>query len=286
MVKPTSFDFVLETLVDLEAYPLLAPNSLDYASAVKSAQAGLNNDGCARIEGFIRAEQLEQLREESMRLAPNVQVKQSRFTPYISVDESFPDCHPRRRIQDATNGFVTRDLIPESALIQKLYGAPAFKRFLADCFDKPVLHEFADPMRGLVVNVMPEDTTLPWHFDTNEFIVSLMTVKPDSGGLFEYCPGIRAPGSENYDDVRAVLDGWQDPVKTLELDVGDLQLFMGRYALHRVCEGKGERHTAIFGYSEDAGYIGTADSTRQAYGRCMQAHIDADQNRLVDGLAG
>lgn len=181
---------------------------------------------------------------------------------------------------------MTRDLIPRHDVIQRLYGWEPFIAFLADCFDKRQLHQFADPMRGLVVNIMPTGTQLPWHFDANEFIVSLMTVAPDPGGLFEYCPGIRQPGRENYDAVAAVLDGDREPVNSLELTIGDLQLFAGRYSLHRVRKGLGERHTAIFGYSEKPGYIGSAESTRQAYGRCLPAHIEAHRNRLSDGLAG
>ncbi len=286
MTKTNPADGVLETLVDLDAYPLHDPDGPGYAAAVERARAALASDGCARIEGFIRSDQHERLYRQSLQMAPEIQVKSTQFTPYVSSDESFPKGHPRRRIQDATNGFVTRDLIPNDALVQQLYSSPAFMRFLAACFGKEELHQFADPMRGLVVNVMPSNTTLPWHFDANEFIVSLMTVRPDSGGIFEYCPNIRTPGAENYDQVEAVLDGDRTQVKELELNVGDLQLFMGRYSLHRVREGHGERHTAIFGYSETPGYIGTADSTRRAYGRCLQEHIDADKRRHVDGLAG
>jgi hypothetical protein len=277
---------VLNRIVDLDRYPLLSPGADAYQAAIDAARAGLHGEGCACIAGFIRADRIGQLRDESLALSPRVAARDTAFTPYISADDSFPEGHPRRRVQQATNRFVTRDLIDPSSLIQLLYGAPAFIRFLAACFDKEELFQFADPMRGLVVNVMAENTTLPWHFDTNEFVVSLITVKSKTGGVFEYCPNIRAPGAECYDDVRAVLDGARHPVRELDLKVGDLQLFKGRYALHRVRNGAGERHTAIFGYSEQPDYIGTAESTRQAYGRCMQAHIDADKSRLADGLAG
>jgi hypothetical protein len=272
-------DHVLETLIDLEHYPLLSRGSPGYIKAVENARAGLAGTGCARLTGFIRHQLKEHLRNESLELAPEVQVKSTTMTPYVSSDDSFPEDHPRRNLQQATNGFVTRDLIPESTLIQQLYSSPSFMQFLADCFEKEKLFKFADPMRGLVVNVMPSDTSLPWHFDANEFIVTLMTVRPESGGIFEYCPGIRTPHEENYQDVHSVLDGDRSLVRELELNVGDLQLFKGQYSLHRVREGQGDRHTAIFGYSEGPGYIGTAESTRQAYGRCMQEHIDADEQR-------
>lgn len=273
-------------LVDLDRYPLLSPGASGYVLAIEAARDRLARDGCVRFPGFIREDRLDEIRDESVSLAPHVQVKQSEFTPYVDVDDRFPPGHPRRRLQTATNGFVTRDLIGDSTLIQQLYRSDAFVVFLAHCFGKQRLHRFADPMRGLVVNVMPEGSQLPWHFDANEFIVSLMTVAPESGGTFEYCPMLRSPGSENYDAVQRVMEGDRGRVECLDLAVGDIQLFTGRYSLHRVREAIGERHTAIFGYSEQPGYIADAASTRRAYGRCMQAHLDADRMAFDDGLAG
>ena len=133
---------------------------------------------------------------------------------------------------------------------------------------------------------MEEGNALGWHFDANEFIVSLMTRRADQGGMFEYCPGIRAPGNENFGDVKGVLDGKPDLVKKLDLQVGDLQIFKGRYSLHRVNKiEKGIRHTAIFGYARAPGFIGGVASTKRIYGRCMQEHIDAEHTRQTDGLA-
>jgi hypothetical protein len=140
-------------------------------------------------------------------------------------------------------------------------------------------------MRGLIINAMPHETTLGWHFDANEFIVSLMTRKADAGGEFEYCPGIRRPGDENYDAVRSVLDGDRSLVKVLDLEIGDIQIFKGRFSMHRVAPTFGCRHTVIFGYAREPGYIGSVESTMRVYGRVMQEHIDADQIRHSDGLA-
>lgn len=133
---------------------------------------------------------------------------------------------------------------------------------------------------------MDDGKQMPWHFDANEFIVSLMTKRPeDGGGVFEFCPDLRKPGDECYDDVRKVLDGDHDRVRALELEVGDLQIFKGRYAMHRVTETHGQRLTVLFGYSETPGYIGAVESTRIGYGRVTQAHLDAERGH-ADGLAG
>jgi hypothetical protein len=278
-------DRSLAALVDTARYPLDEPGATGLTAVVERAQADLERFGCARLDGFIRCDRRAMLTAETERLARLAEPKETRFTPYIQVDESFPEDHPRRRVLTSTNGFVTRDLIPADTLIQHLYRSGPFMRFLAACFGKPTLHPFADPMRGLVVNVMPDGATLNWHFDGNAFIVSLMTKPADAGGVFEYCPDIRRPGAENYEAVRDVLDGGRTRVRALALAVGDLQLFKGRYALHRVTPARGERHCVLFGYSETPGFIGSAESTIKAYGRAMPEHYAADSRRLDDGLA-
>lgn len=272
-------------LVNAELYPIDRPGDPALLQAIERAREGLESDGCARIPKFINPPWHGVLAEETTQLAPTALFSTQAYTPYgTPADESFPETHPRRREHRTTSGNVTRDLIPEETLIQRLYQRDDFKAFLAACLDAEEIFEFADPMRGLTINVMPDGTSLGWHFDANEFVVSLMTRRAEEGGLFQYAPGIRAPGDENYEAVQAVLDGDRDLVKSLDLQVGDLQIFKGRYSMHRVAPLRGERHTVIFGYSRQPGFIGSVESTRRVYGRVMQEHIDAENKRHSDGL--
>lgn len=274
-------------LVDTSRYPIDTPDSPVLGAAIKRAQAGLERDGCARIPGFIRPVARAQLADETQSLWDKALKSVEEYTPYGSgPDDSFPKWHPRRRGHRTTSGSITCDLIPEATAIQQLYGSPHLKDFVATCLGVDEIHQFADPMRGLIINTMAEGSVLNWHFDANEFIVSLMTRRAGEGGQFEYCPNIRAPGAENFGDVRDVLDGKRDLVKVLDLQVGDLQIFKGRYSLHRVMSvAKGFRDTVIFGFSREPGFIGSVESTRRVYGRVMQAHIDAENRRHSDGLA-
>jgi hypothetical protein len=68
--------------------------------------------------------------------------------------------------------------------------------------------------------------------------ITLAIQSADEGGLFEYAPNIRQDG-QNFEAVKAVLDGVSDRVKSLALEPGDLQLFKGRYSLHCVGPLKG-----------------------------------------------
>lgn len=71
----------------------------------------------------------------------------------------------------------------------------------------PELHELADPLAGLCLNVVGDGRSHPWHFDTNEIAISLLTRAPEAGGVFEYRPDIRDTTSENTADVAEVLHG-------------------------------------------------------------------------------
>jgi hypothetical protein len=173
------------------------------------------------------------------------------------------------------NAFVARDHIPASSIISRLYTSPLFQRFVADCFGLPELHELADPLSGLTLNVIAPGRAHPWHFDTNTHTVSMLTQAAEDGGTFEYCPDIRSAADENFAAVRSVLAGDTRLVRRLDLRPGDLQLFKGRFALHRVSTVAGPvaRHSAIFAYSERPGVIGSAERTRQLFGRVLPAHL-------------
>jgi hypothetical protein len=125
----------------------------------------------------------------------------------------------------------------------------------------------------------------PWHFDTNEFVASILTQSPEGGGVFEYCPNIRTTREENFPAVRGVLEGRRDDlVRRLTIRPGDLQLFRGRFSLHRVTTVRGSRarHSAIFSYCERPGVVGSVARTRQLFGRLEPVHLAA-AGRAVRG---
>ncbi|SLJ82245.1 Uncharacterised protein [Mycobacteroides abscessus subsp. abscessus] len=77
-------------------------------------------------------------------------------------------------------------------------------------------------------------------------------------------------------------------MRRLELRPGDLQLFQGRFSLHRVTPVSGvtQRHSAIFAYTDRPGVIGTVERTRQLFGRVLPDHLAAAEavrgDRLLD----
>ncbi|MEX2489309.1 MAG: hypothetical protein WD356_07245 [Pseudomonadales bacterium] len=272
-------------IVDLDRYPIQHSEDPRLQRVIKRAHADLDSDGCAVIPGFVRPDLHQTLCEETTTLAPKATFSEEPYTPYGTLaDNSFPHGHPRRAAYRTTIGNVGKDQIPEQTLIKRLYYSDLFKEFLAACLKADKIYEFADPIRGLTINTMQDGARLGWHFDANEFVVSLLARGANDGGLFEYCPGIRESGNENYAAVQSVLEGARERVKVLDLKVGDLQLFKGRFSLHRVTQVVGNRHTVIFGYAREPGFIGKVESTLRVYGRVCQEHIEAEAQCHGDGL--
>lgn len=280
----------LSDLVDSERYPLDRPNDPALRSAIEQARADLDREGCAVLRGFLREDRLAQMREECQELAEKSFYNTREVNAYFTADDpTLPEQDPRRLFMTRTSGFVTRDMIAADRIMQRLYVSQGMKSLVARCLGEEQVYEYADPYAGLVLNVLPEGTEQPWHYDTNEFIVTMMTQAPESGGSFEYCPDIRTPQDENYAGVGAVIrDEDREGVRRLDLQPGDLQLFKGRFSLHRVTrvEGATPRLTAIFAYSQSPGVVGRLERTRQLYGRVSELHIQAEQDRAerVDGL--
>ncbi|MEV5156941.1 arpA protein [Streptomyces sp. NPDC053728] len=276
----------LDQVVDTDRYPLSDPRSTGARAVVARARRELAEDGCTVLPDFVRPALHDVLRQECAALAPQAYFDVETVNVYnIDVDAELPADHPGRRTFERGNAFVARDRIPGDSLISRLYAHEAFQRFVADCFSLPRLYELADPLSGLVLNVVRPGMEHPWHFDTNEYTVSMLTQEAQEGGSFEYCPNIRTAEDERFDDVRDVLDGRAArPPEHLPLRPGDLQLFKGRYSLHRVSPVRGARarHSAIFAYSERPGVIGSVARTRQLFGRVLPGHLAAE-GRAVRG---
>ncbi len=265
----------LKSIVDLKRYQLTDSNDPAYSAMLSNIHAQLAEDGCCVLPGFITPDASERISDEGNSIADAAYYHVETVNAYnTDTEQPCPADHPAAIQFERGNAFVARDRIPESHLIQQLYTASVFKQFLADCFDLSEIHELTDPLAGLCLNVVRPGRTHPWHFDTNEFTISLLTRRTDSGGVFEYCPDIRSPQAENFDRVRNVLTGDRSEVKQLDLQCGDLQLFKGRYSLHRVTtvNGHDDRHTAIFAYTQEPGIINKAERSRQLFGRTTDAH--------------
>ncbi|WP_163575481.1 HalD/BesD family halogenase [Halomonas faecis] len=265
----------LSGLIDLARYPLDDLDGEAGQALLAQCRRQLADDGCVVLERFVPDEAVARLERETERLSPEAHYNQTETNPYNSAgDPNRPAGHPVNRFDDRTNGFVAGDRIDDDTLIRQVYANPDFQRFIAAVVGMETIHPYADPLADLVVNVLRDGCQHPWHYDTNEFIVTLMTRQPEGGGLFEYVPGIRSPEGENFDAVKEVIDGDRSQLTSLALRPGDLQIFFGRYSLHRVTpvEGPRERHTVIFAYAKEPGFVGRPERAQRIFGRMAPIH--------------
>jgi hypothetical protein len=268
-------DYDPACLINLDQYPIdqTCPR---YAALLEQVRADLGRDGCAVLKGFLLPEAVAALTAEADGVADQGHKSYNRTNPYFTQeDQSLNANDPRRRFYDRSNAFISADNFAAAGALRAVHDFAAFDPFIQACLQQDHFHRYADPLADVIVNMADEGNGFPWHFDTNNFTVTLAIQNAEAGGAFEYAPDIRR-GSENFDEVRKVLDGVSDKVVTLELEPGDLQLFKGRYSLHRVAPLKGPRprYVAIFSYVEEPGMVGAPERAKQLYGKALPIHYE------------
>ena len=280
----------LAELVDLDRYPIDQPDSPRYQAAVDAARVGLRSEGCAVINDFVLPSARDRLGQEIWDRKHTTHFSTQVINPYFHFHENadFPDRHPMNTFLERSSGFIPGDSWQDTTAMRLMFEHPDLARFLADCLEVDALHPYADPLAGLTANILDPGQQFTWHFDTNEFAVTVLIDEADDGGLFEFVPNIRSSGDEGFDRIQDVLEGGRGGVTTLDLRPGDMQIFRGRYSLHSVSRVSPEskpRHAAIFAYTEKPGVIGRLERTQQLFGRVLQEHIDAEEARIrTDGL--
>jgi hypothetical protein len=281
-MTPDARDFV-----DVDRYPIESDGPARTA-LIGRHRAALKRDGCSVLKGFVRADRIAALVAECDRVAPFAHRSFGRTNAYFTQDRpELPDSHPLRRFYDRSNAFVPADNLGPDSILRQIYEWPAFRTFIQSALDEPNFHPYGDPLADVIVNLAEAGNGFPWHFDTNNFTVTLAIQNADEGGAFEYSPHLRSTTDENYDGVAAVLAGDERLIRRLNLEPGDLQIFRGRYSLHRVAPiaGRHVRYVAIFSFVEEPYMVGSVERTRQLYGRVLPIHVERAgrrQDALID----
>ncbi|MEM8795047.1 MAG: hypothetical protein AAGE61_05725 [Pseudomonadota bacterium] len=260
-------------LIDLEKYPIHRKGAARDA-VVASARKDLAHDGCAVLKGFLTPEGVAALTKEADDVSDKAHKSFSRTNAYFTQDEdSLPSDDPRRQFFDRSNAFIPADNFQTDGPLRAIHDFDGFDAFIQDCLQEENFYRYADPLADVIVNMASEGNGFPWHFDTNNFTVTIAIQNAEQGGAFEYAARIRE-GDENFAEVKRVLDQTSERVTVLELEPGDLQLFKGRYSLHRVAPlyGKRPRYVAIFSYVEEPDMVGSIERTEQLYGRTLPIH--------------
>ena len=273
-------------IIDHERYPIDDSSNTKRQAVIDQVRAELNEDGCAVIRNFFSETGLQSLLDEATERKAQTYYSPSKLcNVYLNDgDPAFPEDHPINVFIPRTNGFITADLYEDETNAHRLYYWEPLKQFLCECMGKDELHIYEDPVSNMIVNVGKPGQQFNWHFDTNEFTITMLLRPAESGGIFEYIPALRSSEDECYDEVDKVLKGDRSRVKQLELNAGDLQFFLGRFSLHQVTEntGTGDRLLLIMSFSEQPGMVGSMARVKTLYGKTTEAH--AQKAVRADGL--
>ncbi len=288
---PSAFSAVevdLEAVVDIDTYPIHDIASPVRTELVGEARSQMQSTGCFRFSDFVRPDAVEHMVGEATTLHDQTFWSTEDHNPYFSPDDpNFDDDHPRRTFQKRQTGFINADLLFENSILRQLYDADVLLHFIWECLgvDRPI-YRWADPLARNPYGVMEPGHYFPWHFDGNEFTVSILAQRADEGGIFEYVPNIRRPDAENYEHVAHVLGGGRDGVVSLDLQPGDMQLFAGRFSMHRVTEivGRNSRYIGLPSYVHDPYRMNRPFHSETIYGRATDLH-HTRVLESVDGLA-
>ena len=276
----------LNKIINLEKYPINDIGSLRYKELTNYTRKQLNEDGCCVLPNFINPDSIRKMKDEVDRNLSKIYFTNDKHNPYFTKDDkTLPENHPKRILTVRQSGYLNSDDLEKSSDLNKFYDLEEMLKFTSDSLEIFPLHTWADPLGKNPYSVMHTNHYFPWHFDGNEFTLSILVQKAEKGGLFEYAPDIRSKDNESFEKVSKVLKGDRKLVKSLDLKPGDLQIFKGRFSMHRVTkiEGKTSRYIALPCYVKNSLKINKPEHSKQVYGKALPIHYERE-NIQGDGL--
>ena len=276
----------LKTIVDLEKYPINDIGSLKYKELTNYTRKQLDEDGCCVLPNFIKPNSIQRMKDEVDRNLSKIYFTSDKHNPYFTKDDkSLHEGHPKRIFSVRQSGYLNSNDLEKDSDLNKFYDLEEMLKFVSDSLKVFPLYKWADPLGKNPYSVMHTDHYFPWHFDGNEFTLSVLVQKAEKGGFFEYAPDLRSKDNENFEEIAKVLKGDRTRVKSLDLKPGDLQIFKGRFSMHRVTkiEGKTSRYIALPCYVKDPLKVNKPEHSKQVYGKALPIHFKRE-NIQGDGL--
>ncbi|MEZ5776333.1 MAG: 2OG-Fe(II) oxygenase [Hyphomicrobiaceae bacterium] len=255
-------------LIDTERYPIADPQSPAFARVVEAARQSYDAEGLALLPGFLKADARRQMITEAEAAIPRSHRRDISFGIYR--DESLdrpPEGHPALRKNPFSQWVIAADLLPEHGALRSLFRAEPMVAFVGALVGE-TLYCSADPLAACNVTVMREGDQHGWHFDANDFVVSLLLEKSSGGGQFEVRPGTRTESGIDHDAVAAAFSGTDGKIRRPPVEEGTLSIFRGQRSLHRVSPvSGGRRMIALFSYDRRPGMLFSDQVRLGAFGR-------------------
>jgi len=244
-------------LVDTERYPIDRTGSVERQNLVEQCRTDLDRGALCYLPGFLHTDSLHQMSEEMGKFETVALRNEYLRTAYGWMNNSgFSIGHPRSTLFWRRYSYLITDQVPMESMVRALFFWGPLTQFVRDALGFKSLYRSECPTLSIQLNFMYEGDVLPWHFDTNDGVVSLLIDKAEEGGEFQVAPYVRDEGNENYGEVLQAFAGDPSVVQEPAMPPGTFILFKGRRSLHRVSPvgpTKRPRTIALYSYDEQPG---------------------------------
>ena len=261
-------------LIDLERYPLERTGSQEYLALVERCRAAHRENDCVNLPGFVRADSLAAFAREASVLIERHGYRKShqRTALFNQGDPSKPAGHPANRLFHEKSLQIANDQIGDT-LIRRIYEWQPLTDFVAAVEGCERLYRMADEFQALNIIAHETGNGLPWHFDVNNFTVTLLLQASEAGGEFVFVPGMRSGRDVDFVRMEKLFEGDGSFVHATERSGGTLTLFRGRNALHAVTTvtGSTPRITAVLTYDEKPDCVASERGNAFVYGPRVEA---------------
>lgn len=266
----------MKHIINLDRYPVDAPQLDSYRALMEHCQHQLAEDGALELPGFLTDAVVQQLVDHSVTAKLKGHRMDGLFPAYSDSmsdvdDPNLPEDHPSRIRLPASHRFIPGDLFADDSPLLQLYQYSPFVAFIRCALGLPALYPIDDKLGRINLLAYEPGDRNGWHFDATEFIVSLVLQVAEFGGDYHYIPGLRSASNENFAEVSSRMQNPDAPkgVQQVDLQAASLFLFKGKYTLHRVTEieGNRDRVVAILSYASQPGHRLSTSSKLALYGR-------------------
>lgn len=261
-------------------YINLSDHPIDEPGYVARCRADLDGGGALVLPQFFTSGAIERIVAQSAPRESAAFYAGSTHNVYLTdINPELPADHPFNRQVVSSKGLIADDQVAADSPLREIYDDPGFRCFIAAVVGVDAVHPYADPLSSINVHFAAEGMELGWHFDNSSFAVTMLLQAPAGGGSFDYVPGVRSgvaadtaatavPPETELQRVADVLDG-RARFETLDFAPGDLVLFRGRNALHRVTptEGSITRLLAVLAFNDEPGVSLSESAMATFYGR-------------------
>jgi hypothetical protein len=260
----------MKTIINYDRYPIADREARDVI--VARARQQLADSGSAAFPEFVLPEALQNMLMEGLakhalayRRNQELTINGKGDAPQTTGQEAVLRTSPYRM------WVLGSDLLSPEGAIRQLYSSDDMRNLVRESVDVPSLFAVADPLIDVNLTYMGDGDQHGWHFDDNDFVVSLILQLPDDGGAFEYAPGAWGLGANQIDNI---MNGRSDLTRTQLVAPGTLLVFRGSRALHRVTPVKGDKRRiiALLSYHTQPGFVFPALVKKNSLGRSMSVH--------------